>query len=368
MGKLLAEEAAKGKLPHSQDLLVILPNTSQLVFLLHLLFQHFITLSWYNKELAWNEADFPFTTMNVPWNSVWTPALTVEEAYEVTWSTESPDVVLHSDGKVAFQLTMRVDSNCNFDLIHYPIDRSDCTLSFFSLANKVTDIDFEVSIKNRILNVKREYLITGVSIRSPKNMEQPYFAVKITIKNRGVRIILSLIVPSTALMVSDLFGFLIPLKERLPFMITLLLAYLVFYSSLVGSLPGSSSCSPLLSYYYTCLLMLLFFRTIQTIVVAKLVSDDFSLRQSCGFRGGNASITNQLPKNQSGHPEDSDGSDTNEEPSPLKPPSAALDRLFFFIYLGLVVTFHVLFLAVWALWKCKTEKPPGGGHLDGIKW
>nr|XP_020668887.1 zinc-activated ligand-gated ion channel [Pogona vitticeps] len=324
--------------------------------------------SWYNKELAWDEEDFPFTTMIIPWGSVWTPTLTVEEAYEVTWSNESPDVILHKDGKVELQLTLRIDSNCNFDLIHYPIDSSDCTLSFFSLASKESELEFKVSVKNKILNVKREYLITGVNIRSPKNMEQPYFVVKITIQNTGVRIILSLIVPSTALIVSDLCGFLIPLKERLSYMVTLLLAYLVFYSSLVGSLPGSSSCSPLLSYYYTCLLMLLFFRTIQTIVVAKLVSDNFNLWQNCGFRGENATITTRLPKDQSCHPEDSDGSDTNEGSSHLKPASAALDKLFFFIYLGLVVTFHVLFLAVWALWQCKSEKPPGGDHLDGIQW
>ncbi|XP_077180382.1 ligand-gated cation channel ZACN [Paroedura picta] len=206
-----------------------------------------LSQSWYNEQLAWDETKFPFPSITLPWDSAWTPSHTVREAFEVEWTIASPAVVLHSDGKVDFKLSLRIDSNCNFDLFYYPRDKAHCTLSFFFMDNTVNELEFQASIENKILNIKREYLVTGVNVTSRRNMPQPYFVVMIDLENTGLRTILSLIVPSIALMIADLCGFLLPLKERPSYMVTLLLAHLVFYSSLVGSLPGASSCNPLLS-------------------------------------------------------------------------------------------------------------------------
>ncbi|XP_028572800.2 ligand-gated cation channel ZACN [Podarcis muralis] len=330
--------------------------------------------SWYAEQLAWNETEFPFTTITVPWGSVWTPSLTVQESFEVVWKTESPPVVLHSDGKVEFALSLRIDSNCNFDLLYYPRDSTRCTLSFSSLANTVNELEFNVSIQNQILNLKREYLVTDVKVSSLKNLPQPCFVVMVKLENTGMRIVLSVIVPSLALVVADLCGFLIPLKDRLAYMITLLLAYLVFHSSLIGSLPGSSSCNPLLSYYYISLLVLLFLSTIETVLVTKLVTDNRNLWLNCGCQWGKAKATTMLPKDQSNNPEHtedpgkSDCGTTEESSQHLKQASAHVDRLFFFIYFGLVVVFHLLFSALWLFWKCESGKPPGEDYLDGIKW
>ncbi|XP_054832288.1 zinc-activated ligand-gated ion channel [Eublepharis macularius] len=330
-----------------------------------------LNVSWYNKQLAWDETDFPFSSITVPWDSVWTPSHSVREAFEVEWTTASPDVVLHSDGKVEFQLSLRIDSNCNFDLFYFPRDKAHCTLSFFFMDNTVNELEFKVSTKNEILNVKREYLVTGVNATSQWDtlQVQPLFVVMIDLENTGIRTILSLIVPSIALMIADLCGFLLPLKDRPSYMVTLLLAYLVFHASLVGSLPGASSCNPLLSYYYIGLLVLLFLSTIETILVTKLVADNHDRQLKHIFRGATATTTSA--KNESDRPEDKNSRmndyGTEKEESNLNQVPATLDRLSFFIFLGLVVIFHLLFAGLWLLWKCESEKPPGEGHLDGIK-
>ncbi|XP_034292141.1 zinc-activated ligand-gated ion channel [Pantherophis guttatus] len=240
--------------------------------------------SWYNERLAWDEEEFPFSTVTVPWNSVWTPSYMVQEAFDVTWRVGSPNVVLHSDGKTEFQLALRIDSNCNFDLFYYPLDSSECFLNFFSLDSKVSDLEFSPSISNEILNLNREYLITSVNITSQRNKAQPYFAVMINLKNTGIRVLLSSVLPSLAVEIADLCGFFIRLQDRLSYMITLLLAYLVFYSSFIDSMPESASCNPLLSYYYTGLLILLFLSTTETILVQKLVTDDAKLCLNYGFK------------------------------------------------------------------------------------
>ncbi|XP_067319901.1 ligand-gated cation channel ZACN [Anolis sagrei] len=284
--------------------------------------------SWFNKDLVWDEKEYPFTTITVPWSSIWTPSLTVREA---------------------------------------------CTLSFFSLSNEVNEIEFNVSVQNEILNLKREYLVTGMDITSPRNMPQPYFVVKINIENTGIRAMLSMIVPSLLLVIADLCGFLVPLQDRMAYMVTLLLAYLVFHSSVVGSLPGSSSCNPLLSFYYMGLLVLLFVSTIETILVAKLVSDNIYLWPNCRLRGRKTNVTTRLSKDESYHVQDANDPGkqrfcTNKALSQLNETSAALDRRFFFVYFGLLILFHCIVGALWLFWKCESEKPPGECHLDGISW
>lgn len=58
---------------------------------------------------------------------------------------------------------------------------------------------------------------------------------------------MALLVPGEALLLADVCGGLLPLggAERIAYKVTLLLGYLVFHSSLVQSLPSSSSCNPL---------------------------------------------------------------------------------------------------------------------------
>ncbi|KAG8129013.1 hypothetical protein E2320_015762, partial [Naja naja] len=315
-----------------------------------------LNVSWYNERLAWDEEEFPFSTITVPWNSVWTPSYTVQEAFDVTWRVGSPNVVLHSDGKTEFQLALRIDSNCNFDLFYYPLDSSQCFLSFFSLDSKVSELEFSTSIANEILNLKREYLITNVNITSQRNMAQPYFVVMITLKNTGIRVLLSSVLPSFAVEIADLCGFFIRLQDRLSYRITLLLAYLFFYSSFIGSLPESSSCSPLLSYYYIGLLILLFLSTTETILVQKLVTDNANLCLNYGFKAKKKGTSTASTSTALEHAKD------------LKTKGNILDRLFCFIFLGLVLLFHLLLAGLWHLWKCVPKKPPGEIYLDGIKW
>lgn len=109
--------------------------------------------------------------------------------------------------------------------------------------------------------------------------------------------------PGEALLLADLCGGLLPLQaaERSAFKVTLLLGYLVFHSSLVQALPGSSSCNPLLSkpcprplplpghrghrlapdrprpspvHYFTVQLLLLFASTMETVLLAALLAWD----------------------------------------------------------------------------------------------
>ncbi|KAK9406865.1 ZACN: Zinc-activated ligand-gated ion channel [Crotalus adamanteus] len=177
----------------------------------------------------------------------------------------------------------------------------------------------------------------------------------INLKNTGIRVLLSSVLPSLAVEIADLCGFFIRLQDRLSYMITLLLAYLVFYSSFIGSLPESSSCNPLLSYYYTGLLILLFLSTTETILVQKLATGNANLCLNYGFK-----VRKKAPSTASNF--------QLEEAKDPETKGNTLDSLFCFIFLGLVLLFHLMLAGLWYLWKCAPKRPPGEIYLDGIKW
>lgn len=72
-------------------------------------------------------------------------------------------------------------------------------------------------------------------------------AFQLHLQNTAVKGVMALLVPGEALLLADVCGGLLPLggAERIAYKVTLLLGYLVFHSSLVQSLPSSSSCNPL---------------------------------------------------------------------------------------------------------------------------
>lgn len=153
----------------------------------------------------------------------------------------------------------------------------------------VAELEFQAHVVNEIVSVKREYVVRDLRSQVPPRQLVPCFQVSVSqqvaeggggsrmqsqrgdlalecpllhmpprppapsfqlhLQNTALKAILALLVPGEALLLADLLGGLLPLRaaERTAYKVTLLLGYLVFHSSLVQALPGSSSCNPLLS-------------------------------------------------------------------------------------------------------------------------
>lgn len=57
----------------------------------------------------------------------------------VDWQEQSPRAQVDQDGHVELQLALTTETNCDFELLHFPRDQSDCTLSFHALSNTGAD-------------------------------------------------------------------------------------------------------------------------------------------------------------------------------------------------------------------------------------
>lgn len=51
------------------------------------------------------------------------------------WKDQNPQARVDPDGHVELNLALTTETNCDFELLHFPRDKSDCSLSFFAFSN-----------------------------------------------------------------------------------------------------------------------------------------------------------------------------------------------------------------------------------------
>ncbi|XP_030150948.1 LOW QUALITY PROTEIN: zinc-activated ligand-gated ion channel [Lynx canadensis] len=313
-----------------------------------------LRLSWLDTRLAWNASVRPRRAVTLPWDSLWTPGLTIQEALWVDWQDQSPRARVDPDGHVDLYLTLTTETNCDFELLHFPRDQSDCNLSFYALGNTALELEFRAHAVNEIVSVKREYVVRDLKTQVPPQQLVPCFQVTLRLQNTALKAIIALLVPGEALLLADVCGGLLPLQatERIAYKVTLLLGYLVFHSSLVQALPSSSSCNPLLIYYFTVLLLLLFASTMETVLLAALLARG-DLRAKSG--------PSPTPRaEQHGHGD----SEPNPEGAPRvkgsrRSQAEAADHVFFLVYVVGVVCSQFFFIGLWMWATCKSDPAPG---------
>ncbi|XP_045155438.1 zinc-activated ligand-gated ion channel [Echinops telfairi] len=323
-----------------------------------------LRMSWLDPRLAWNETVHPRRAFTLPWDSIWTPGLTIQEALWVDWRDQSPRARVAPDGNVELYLALTTETNCDFELLRFPRDLSDCSLSFYALSNSVMELEFQAQAVNEVVSVKREYVLQDLKTQIPPQQLVPCFRVTLSLQNTALKAVLSLLVPGEALLLADVCGGLLPLSaaERLGYKMTLLLGYLVFHSSLVQALPSSSSCNPLLIYYFTVLLLLLILSTMETVLLAGLWAHD---RQ--GARGSPSPAPRgeeHRDHGDSGPPQDQEGRG-GEGKGTGRSRAEVADSIFFRVYVVGVVCSQALFAGIWMWVVCKSDPAPGKAAPHG---
>ncbi|XP_008058784.1 zinc-activated ligand-gated ion channel [Carlito syrichta] len=320
-----------------------------------------LRLSWLDTRLAWNASAHPWQAVTLPWDSLWTPRITILEALWVDWRDQSPQVRVNQDGRVELNMALTTETNCNFELLHFPRDQSNCSLSFYALSNTVMELEFQAHAVNEIVSVKREYVVHDLKTEVPPGQLVPCFQVTLSLKNTALKSIIALLVPAEALLLADVCGGLLPLRaiERIAYKVTLLLGYLVFHSSLVQGLPSSSSCNPLLIYYFTVLLLLLFLSTMESVLLAGLLARG-NLEAKC-------SPSPDPRREQRDH--SNPGPNSEEAPRGVKGSrrswAETADHIFFLVYVAGVLCSQFIFAGVWTWATCKSDPAPGEAAPHG---
>ncbi|XP_055971414.1 zinc-activated ligand-gated ion channel [Sorex fumeus] len=311
-----------------------------------------LRLSWLDARLAWNASSNPRHVVSLPWDSLWTPGLTIQEALWVDWQDQSPRIRVDRHGHVELYLALTMETNCDLELLHFPRDQSNCTLSFFAFSNSAVELEFQVHAVNQIVSVKREYVVEDVTAQIPPRQLVPCFQVTLRLQNTAVKGVLALLVPGEALLLADVCGGLLPLgaPERIAYKVTLLLGYLVFHSSLVQALPSSSSCNPVFLYYFTVLLLLLFLSTAETVLLTGLLARS---------NGPGPTEKPAPPRPEGGHGPGRSRAPQGGGKWPWRSLLEAADHIFFLVYVVGVLGSQLVFAGIWAWATCRSHPAPG---------
>ncbi|XP_006176568.2 zinc-activated ligand-gated ion channel [Camelus ferus] len=319
-----------------------------------------LRLSWLDTRLAWNSTGHQLGTVTLPWDSLWTPGLVIREALWVNWQDQNPRARVDQDGHVELYLALTTETNCDFELFHFPRDQNECKLSFFTLSNTVMELEFRARVVNEIVSVKREYVVQDMTAQTPSQQLVPCFEVTLSVQNTALKAIIALLVPGQALLLADLCGGLLPLgTERTAYKVTLLLSYLVFHSSLVQSLPSSSSCNPLLIYYFTALLLLLCVSTTETVLLAGLLARE-NLRAE--------SSPSSAPRGEQqdcGNPGHSPEEALRGVKGSRRSQAEFADHIFFLVYVAGVMCGQCIFAGLWKWVTCQADPAPGEAAQHG---
>ncbi|XP_036611541.1 zinc-activated ligand-gated ion channel [Trichosurus vulpecula] len=309
-----------------------------------------LKLSWFDPHLSWLENTDPRNFITLPSNALWTPDLTIQEALWVEWREHNPRLRVSREGFVELYTALTTKTNCDFELLHFPSDKSDCSISFYAFSNTAKELKFHPHAVNEIVSVKREYMVRGLKAQVPERQLVPCFQVTLSLENTAVKTTMALLVPGVAILLADICGSLLPLKatERISYKVTLLLSYLVFHSSLVKALPSSSSCSPLLISYFTLLLILLSLSTMETVLMYGLMArGDFSPNPAPREEG----LDTANPGPRSEEPQ-------RRDEEPRKTWAEAMDHIFLLTYVAIIGCSQIIFVIVWVWWECKSDPPP----------
>ncbi|XP_030618016.1 zinc-activated ligand-gated ion channel [Delphinapterus leucas] len=296
--------------------------------------------------------------VTLPRDSLWTPGLTIREVLWVNWQGQSPQARVDRDGHIELYLALTTETNCDFELFHFPRDQSDCSLSFFAFGNTVMELEFQAHVVNEMVSVKREYVVQDLKTQVPSQQLVPCFQVTLRLQNTALKAIIALLVPGEALLLADLCGALLPLRTaRVAYKVTLLLGYLVFHSSLVQALPSFSSCNPLLIHYVTALLLLLFSTTEAVLLSVLLAHSNLRAESSPGpvLSGERHDCGNPGP-----NPEEASRGVKGSRRSCTE----AADHIFL-VYVAGVLCSQFIFAVLWTWATCKSDPAPGEAAPHG---
>ncbi|XP_074116904.1 ligand-gated cation channel ZACN [Sminthopsis crassicaudata] len=321
-----------------------------------------LRLSWFDPHLSWHESADPRNSITLPSNLLWTPDLTIREGLSVEWREHNPRARVSRKGFVELYTAVTTKTNCDFELLRFPSDKSDCNLSFYAFSNTVEELAFHPHAVNEIVSVKREYMVRGLKAQVPDQQLVPCFQVTLSLENTAVKTTMALVVPGVAILLADICGSLLPLKatERISYKVTLLLGYLVFHSSLVQALPSSSSCNPLLISYFTVLLILLSLSTMETVLMSGLLARGNFSPKSRPNPASREVLDTANPKPRS------EESQRRVE-GPRKTWVEAMDHIFLLIYAIILGCSQIIFVIVWVWWECKSDPPPATDIPHGGK-
>ncbi|XP_036408664.1 zinc-activated ligand-gated ion channel-like [Megalops cyprinoides] len=251
-----------------------------------------IMMEWVDPALAWNRSVYPYETVMVPIDKVWTPLLHVKNSVSTQSESSSSDLLVYSNGTVEHVIIMHISVDCDINLYSYPYTVDSCPIYLNGRTSMGcgTVVHFgTIMLKGGERGDWRTEEVENIEDRNGDTY------LWVTMSTRSFNPTVTLILPSALIMLADMASYSLPLgkSDRVSFKVTLVLSFVMFLLILSDILPGDSFCSPLIRYHFCICLICLVISMIQSMLTTRLAAEGsllpFRLPRWCSPCGGPAS-------------------------------------------------------------------------------
>ncbi|XP_044176220.1 neuronal acetylcholine receptor subunit beta-3-like [Acropora millepora] len=245
---------------------------------------------WYNPFFQWEASDYGgITQIFVEPKTVWIPDVVLENNVDNSVVQAGhlekfrTYVIVQNDGKNAWISPATFKSSCQLDVQYFPFDKQKCNMLFRSLTSDsrmldITTMEIKSDNPQKDLNLNssngywtlRSIAMINVKVKK-EGQEFSEVVVSFFIGRRPLFFVLFSIVPCMIIGLLILVSFFIPAEDggRISFCATILLAVSVYLLAVTKQLPEQSVTLPLIGVYYTVIMFEIGLALAATVLVLK---------------------------------------------------------------------------------------------------
>ncbi|XP_070545628.1 neuronal acetylcholine receptor subunit alpha-10-like [Ptychodera flava] len=190
------------------------------------------------------------------------------------------NIILKSDGSLKWPTPALLISSCRIDATYFPYDRQCCALKFGSWTFAGSDLDIRAEADHADLSNFQSHsawwLLKVPVFRHEGNYKccnidgnYPDVTYMLVLQRRQTYHVLGIFVPTAIISLIAVFAFYLPPAsgERVALSFTTLLTIFVFNEVTAQSLPRSSEDLPLLTIYFSCMIVIVGMSCISTVFI-----------------------------------------------------------------------------------------------------
>ncbi|XP_061913202.1 5-hydroxytryptamine receptor 3A-like [Entelurus aequoreus] len=247
----------------------------------------FTVTRWHNEYISWDPEEFcGIDNVFLPAEVLWKPDLTITERMERNKAPPTPYLAIGANGNVEFINDQILVSTCRMHIYKFPFDIQRCNLTYRSIIHPSKAIRLQPRENSRqatkqaheVMRTQYEWVFLNMAVTAHTAAADDFDEIvyTITMSRKPILYIVNFVLPVLFFLSLDLASFLISDRggEKLSFKITVLLAVTVMQLILNEILPSSTNRIPLIALYCIGIFGLMLLSLLETICVMYLMEKD----------------------------------------------------------------------------------------------
>ncbi|KAJ8371586.1 hypothetical protein AAFF_G00306980 [Aldrovandia affinis] len=239
---------------------------------------------WQDERLCWDPVlQQGVRRVTVPAESIWVPDVVIYEMAGQEEPCRSTQVSVSHLGWVEQLQPRLLETSCPLDLFHFPLDYHTCNLTFLPQTHTLDEVEVHWSERSSSregggsFSMGEWEVVSLTAFSSPQllpHLHTSAVRVQVTVRRRPLLYLVTLLLPSSLLLLLDLLGFLIPIhyKQRLSMKASVFTGHFIFITTVFTLFPPFTRDLPLIEVYLFGSLGLLACSTVETALVFQVAS------------------------------------------------------------------------------------------------